>query len=406
MQTKQIKTKLSKKLKKTYYALSGKRKPTSVVALSLENAQAVYGSRPDVTVHHFFRKNDFALRPAKHLPEDAVFEGYHSTFPTKAANYDAVLLDSRNPNFSFQYNHLIDDFNRPIYEARVRFDELPIQHEYLIDPPKLAGTVAYFSNTVPNQYGHWLQTQLPLLLSYWETFGKDNIDYYYIGECRIADFVEESFAKLGIRRDQIVNYACRADRSLISMKYRDIDKLNSLRTGFELDIVSHQFMQKNMFQPRCSDYAKKLFVMRGNVKARRELNMPEIKAALEPHGFVFMTMEGKTMQQEADIFGNAEVIISVHGSALHNTLFSRPGTKVIEIFPYDYFEASNYIICNYSECDYHYMIGEPLPQKLTAASYETRNVVDIKIDPKKLLRLCYEMGIISSQKQDVYTFVK
>ncbi|MDJ1493378.1 glycosyltransferase family 61 protein [Cytophagaceae bacterium DM2B3-1] len=399
MQTKPFKKKLSRKLKKTYYALTGKVKPKSVVALSLENAQAAYGSRSDVSIHRFFLENEFELKKPKFLAEDAVFKGYKSTFPTKGANYDAVLMEIRNPNFSFQYNHLVDDENRPIYEPRVRFDELPIQHEYLLDPPKISGTVAYFSNTVPNQYGHWLQTQLPLLLSYWETFGKENIDYYYIGECPIVDFVEESFAKMGIRREQIINFSCRADRSLISMKFRDIDKINSMRTGFELDSHSVQFLQKNLFKPATPAYegqfAKKIFVMRGNVKFRKELNLPEVKAALEPHGFTFVSMEGKTMQQEADIFGNADVIIAVHGSALHNTIFSRPGTKVVEIFPYDYFEASNFVISNYGGFDYYYMIGEPLGSDTNPNTYEDRNITDIRVDAKKLLRLCEEADILA-----------
>jgi|GEM_PF-6221111 len=139
---------------------------------------------------------------------------------------------------------------------------------------------------------------------------------------------------------------------------------------------------------------KKIFVTRGNVKIRRELNLAQIKAALEPHGFVFMSMEGKTMQEEADIFGNADVVMAVHGSALHNTLFSRPGTKVIEIFPYEYFDNSNYIIASYSSCDYHYLIGEPLPTENKPVTYEDRNAVDIRVNPKKLLQLCTQIGVI------------
>ncbi len=387
MKHKQITKKLSRKLKKTYYSLAGKPRPTSMVPLSLENAKIAYGAYNDVTIHHFCLKSDKLFKVARHLPEDASFVGYKHTFPSVAANYDSVLLDIRNPNFSFQYNHLVDDKNRPIYEARVRFDELPIQHEYLITPDKVKGTIAYFSNTVPNQYGHWLQTQLPLLLSYWETFGKENIDYYYIGECPVVDFVVESFAKLGIRRNQILNYPCRADRSLISMKFRDIEKIQALRTGFELDFFSHQFMRQNLFEPKTSKYGRKLFVMRGNVRFRRELNINEVRKALEPQGFEFISMEGKTMQEEADIFGNADIIVSVHGSALHNTLFSKPGTKVVEIFPYDYFEPSNYIIANYSGCDYYYAIGERLPGGAEFSNYKQRNEADILVNPQKLLQL-------------------
>ena len=397
MQKKTTAKKIARKLANVVHALSGKQKPTSMAALSLDNAKAIYGSRPDVHIHHFVRESDFVFEPPKHLPEDSVFEGYPSTFSNAPGKYDAVLLDIRNPQFSFQHNHLIDDLNRPIYEACVPFKRLPIQHEYLIMPPRLNGTVAYFSNTRPNHYGHWIQAQLPLLLSYWETFGKDNIDYYYVGDGPVADFAEESMAKMGIKRSQLVNYPCRADRSLISVACRDLDE-GSLRTGFGLDKSSHRFMQENLFKPRPGQYAKKIYVMRGNVTVRRELNLAETKAALEPHGFVFMDMEGKTMQQEADIFGNADVIIAVHGSALHNTLFCRPHTKIVEIFPYGYYDDSNHNLCSYSECEYHYLIGEKLSQGIVGTSHAVRNNVDIKIDTEKLLRLCRETDIIPAHQ--------
>lgn len=394
---------LARKVTHLYRAVNGQSKPNEAVPLSLANAKAVYGNRLDVTIHHFYRESNAPLHKPKHLPEDATFAGYKSPFPDKASSYDAVLLDIRNDAFTFQYNHLLDDNKRPIYESTVKPYELPIKYEYLLDPPNIAGTVAYLANTVPNQYGHWIQTQLPLLLAYWETFGKQNIDYYYVGDynyltlsqAHVADFVEESLGKLGIRREQILNRPCRATRSLIAMKHREIDKAN-LRTGFEVDAFSHRFMKENLFQPQPGLHAKKIFVKRGNVSARRELNLAELQAALESQGFVSMSMEGKTMQQEADIFGNADVIVSVHGSALHNALFCRPGTKVIEIFPYDYCEASNYVICNHSGCDYHYLIGEPLPNTLESDDYYTRMGADVIVNTDKLLRLCRQVGVDSA----------
>ena len=165
------------------------------------------------------------LIPPKHLPEDYTFSVSKFQFPKIRSSYDAVLLDIRNSNFTFQHHHLIDDNRLVIYEPKIRFQDLHVQHEFFVPCKKLKGTVAYLANTLFCQYGHWIQTQLPLLVSYWETFGKENIDYYYIGEGEPKDFVLESLQYLGVRKDQIVNFSCQADRSLISIKYRDHDHL-------------------------------------------------------------------------------------------------------------------------------------------------------------------------------------
>ncbi len=394
-----LRQKTVKKLKKIANQLLDKPKAVGAVSLSLENAQAIYGSRPDVTVHSYYKKG---IRPdvkPQHLPDEGLFSFQDFTFPVEPTHYEAVVLDIVNPAFSFQHSHLIDDANRVIYEAKVSFTELAIQHEYLQNPPRIAGTVAYLSNTVLNHYGHWIQLQLPLLLSYWDLFGKENIDYYYIGDCSIPDFLIEMFEQMGIRRDQIMNHPCRADRSLISMKYRDIDKENDIRNGIDMDEHSYHFLKNTLAEsyPKTtgSTFAEKIFVLRGNVSSRRELNMSEIKAALEPHGFVFMAMDGNTIREQAAIFGNARVIAGVHGSGLHNILFARPGTKIIEIFPHDYPEVSNYSMAAHGQCAYYYMIGEPLGQDSENLSFMDRNKADIRINPDKLLRLCQQANVLS-----------
>ena len=165
-----------------------------------------------------------------------------------------------------------------------------------------------------------------------------------------------------------------------------------MRNGFEMDFYSYRFLKQGLFTPELplfeGQYAKRIFVVRGNVSSRRELNLAAIKKALSPLGFSFISMDGKSMQQEANIFGNADVIISVHGSALHNTLFSRPGTKVIEIFAYDYFESSNYVIANQSACDYYYLIGEPISDTTENITFGERNKANVVVDIDKLLKLC------------------
>ena len=103
------------------------------------------------------------------------------------------------------------------------------------------------------------------------------------------------------------------------------------------------------------------------------------------------------MQEEADLFGNADVIVAVHGAALHNLLFVRPGTQVVEIFPYDYFEESNYVIACHGACDYFYMMGAPLDGAQPGNSLIDRNRADVTLDVDKLLRLFKKAGILKKR---------
>jgi len=386
MSLEEVVQKIAKRVVRAFKLLTFQPRPRGMVRLNLENAQSLYGKRGDVVIHSFHREDSAPLIPPKNLPEDINFGYSKFQFPKVKSSYSAVLLDIRNPKFTFQQNHLIDDDGRVLYEPKVRFEDLPISHQFLVPTKKIEGTVAYLSNTLFCHYGHWLQTQLPLLLSYWETFGKENIDYYYIGDGTTKDFVEESLQYMGISKEKIINFPCSADRSLISIKYRDPDH------GFKMDGHTHSFLKRVLFKPNSyqqnGSALKKIFVTRGNVKIRRELNLADIKQVLAPLGFHFLSMDGKTMQQEADIFGSADVIFAVHGSALHNVIFSRPGTKVVEIFAPDYLEASNFFIANHSRCEYYYLLGEKTRDVKEDISISERNDLDVIVNVEKLLKLC------------------
>ncbi len=383
---------LRKKMIQQARIIAGARRVTGMVALSGENAEAAYGVRKDVTIHTFFCESKRALIPPKCLHEDKSRLAPRSLFPEKCPDYDAVLLDIQNSDFTFQHHHLIDDKRRVIYEPQMQLDQLPIKDKFLGECKKLDGTVAYLANTIFCQYSHWLQRQLSMLLAYWEVFGKESVDYYYVGDGRVKDFARESLLYLGIRPEQIVSFPCRGDRALACIKS---DPRPPSQPSLRMDDATHQFLKEKLFKPNAPIAGKRLFIMRGDVSGRRELNLPAVREVMEPLGFEFVGTQGMTMQAEADLFGNADVIIAVHGAALHNLLFSRPGTKVIEIFPPDYFEESNYVIANHSGCDYFYTIGAPIAGENCGASLWDRNRTDVMIDVGKLVRLCREAGVLS-----------
>ena len=66
-----------------------------------------------------------------------------------------------------------------IYEKDIEFEQLPVYREELsANYQKLQGAMAYLSNTMPQNYGHWFIYTLPMLEIYWKFIDKKEIDYY------------------------------------------------------------------------------------------------------------------------------------------------------------------------------------------------------------------------------------
>ena len=94
-------------------------------------------------------------------------------------------------------------------------------------------------------------------------------------------------------------------------------------------------------------------------------------------------MQGRTIQEQADIYYNADAIISVCGSALTNLLFIREKITVIEIFPFRYLDGFFYALSSYAQANYLYFIGDEIPNNPTAPHYS-----NLKVNINKLKQIC------------------
>ncbi len=75
---------------------------------------------------------------------------------------------------------------------------------------------------------------------------------------------------------------------------------------------------------------RRVYARRG-VSKRVVLNEDDVLAVLEPAGFEAISMDGRSIREQAAIFASAEVVVASHGAALANLVFCRPGTTVVEL---------------------------------------------------------------------------
>jgi len=81
-----------------------------------------------------------------------------------------------------------------------------------------------------------------------------------------------------------------------------------------------------------SDYrARRLYIPRQH--NRRVLNEEALLALLRTHGFETIDTDRMTISEQATAFREASMVIAPHGAALTNLIYSKPTTKVLELFP-------------------------------------------------------------------------
>ena len=80
-----------------------------------------------------------------------------------------------------------------------------------------------------------------------------------------------------------------------------------------------------------ADPPRRLLVCRGVRDSRNIRNRKAMIDALAPLGFAAIQPEKLPFDEQAMLFANAEFIVAEFGSAMVNAIFSRPGTKLVEI---------------------------------------------------------------------------
>lgn len=358
------------------------------IQLTVDNVDNILTRHKNYTaIQKIIEENSEATEPATHLDT----QNLEAVNPL-VAKAETVILEIANKNFSFRDNHLFDDEMNVLDECGMKFERMPIYRK-LLSPQivNVAGTVAYLSNVEPTNYYHWMCRTLPLIRLYKMFFDLKEIDFFYIGQFPLANFHRESLERAGIGAEKMLQKACTADRIIAAFSSR------TQYFGAAPVLKENYCFTKSLFQPDIqmgqSVPMKRIYVTRGNVKRRKVINEEQVVQSLEKYGFTTVSMDGKSLREQIQIFASAEAIVAPHGAALTNLLFIQPGTKVIELFPYGYVNNCFYALANYAKACYFYLQGEQINQpNFKQLSLKRSNIdehhLDLKIDIDKFEQIC------------------
>jgi capsular polysaccharide biosynthesis protein len=256
------------------------------------------------------------------------------------------------------------------------------RHLYFNRVVKIKGTVMHLGlNGLECNYGHWLVECLGRLY----LLKKANIfpDYFVVSD---LPWQREWLSMLGIRTEQIITTRKRkfiqADNLLITTL------INNWKEVFYRQDQAYPSFQKiwlpswigclyrEHFPPNETSN-RKIYITRSNFRRRKIINEIELWPILQRHGYNIIAPEKLEIRKQIEIFQSAKSICAVLGAASTNMLFSKPETKILEIYSDDYLDAHHRILARVLNMDYNYMIGRSMP-----SSDGNCQCSDIYVDPE------------------------
>ena len=91
---------------------------------------------------------------------------------------------------------------------------------------------------------------------------------------------------------------------------------------------------KKFINPKTNiELSKKIYVTREDSNYRKIINEGDVVTLLRENGYKVINPQLYEIDEQIEIFSNAEKIIAPHGSNLANIIFCKPGTEIFEITP-------------------------------------------------------------------------
>lgn len=289
-------------------------------------------------------------------------------------------------------NLLLDDLSRsypgelPGCTKRDRTRHEIFRQNSLPPLETINGTVAVVAGLSGHTYFHWMVDILPRL----ELLRQSGWSFDWLLTNKINQpFQRETLEKVGIP----------ANKVLTADQYPHIQAQELLVPSFVSSLGwatkrSLAFLRRTFISQPTPKMPKRIYISRQQAKYRKILNEKEVMEILKPLGFVSITLEGRSVAEQATLFAQAEAIVAPHGGGLTNLIFCQRGTKVIELVSPNYIRHYYWVISQQLGLQHYYLPGKEFrcPQ-FRQLMYQSVLREDILIEPDRLRQMVQVSGL-------------
>ena len=266
------------------------------------------------------------------------------------------------------------------YECGKLLEEHLVSDQFFGPLHKTSSSVAVLSCWGAEGYFHWMFDVLPRL----NLLARSGIyvDRYFVNTAK--RFQRECLTFLGIPDSKIIpaenTFYLEAEQLIVP----SLPGITGNMPFWACQYLRNRFLRECGFA-FSSKTNKRIFLSRRLADKRRIQNEQEIMQLLEQYGFETVLLETMSVAEQIKLFSSAEVVFGMHGAGLSNTVFCRPGTKVIEVFPKDKANVCYWALANQVGLDYYYMC---------AAENSATSEIDYEINLQDLSNILKTAGVV------------
>lgn len=232
----------------------------------------------------------------------------------------------------------------------------PVRRQFSLGAlERLGGTVATLACGYANAYFHWLFDVLPRLgilrLAGWQANGWDHVVVNGSG----AAYEQETMHQFQVPADRIRRVDDRthiiADRLVVTSNVSD--------SGFVPAWACQLLRERLLPAAPSAGRPLRLYISRDDAEQRQLADEDRLVSRLDALGFSCLTLSGRPLSEQIDLFSHAEVVVGPHGGGLSNLVWCRPDTGVVEFFADDFVNPVFWGLSKNLDLRHHYVIGRP-----------------------------------------------
>lgn len=225
----------------------------------------------------------------------------------------------------------------------------PSMRAFRLSPEYTPGTYLSLAAPFSDAYAHWLLESLPRLIAF-DRIPSDDVQL--ILPRATHSYHYESLAMVGIDEAQCVT---------LGESHLEVDVLyfpSWIGGPGNLHPVAAQWYRDRFGTHLDPQPSRRFFITRRAADRRRLVNEEELEPILAEHGFEIVDPGELSFRQQVELFGQAEAVVTLHGSALANILFAPPGCKVMELRDPVHLDTCFYAVADVMQQEYWYLIAE------------------------------------------------
>jgi len=217
---------------------------------------------------------------------------------------------------------------------------------------KVDGTGAVLISPESHNYYHWLNDVLPRIKLYEDVLHQ--VDHFCVSASVPAKFLAV-LPDFGIPLNKILLVRDRDKLWFDQLFVSSLPGSEGRSPMWAIEYIRHKLIKTRApINP-----TKKIYLKRGTSTSRKILNENIVINILQDQGFEIIEPGELSIYEQINLVQQAKTVISAHGAALSNLLFSNPDLTVIELFSPDYFRTDcYYTLASILKLNYWYIVGE------------------------------------------------